>query len=124
MGCLREDVKGQVRVICRVKSTGKQRNKGRARGVLVSWQRDRRVWDFTKIPGMRAPVSMQETQCSAREPGLMEDAAMANSLPGSPHLRLLKIEGGEGRALNEGGGKIVWVNAFPTLFRLVPPFAS
>lgn len=36
----------------------------------------------------------------------------------------LKTEGGGVRAINEGGGKTVWVNAFPTLFSLVSPFAS
>lgn len=50
----------------------------------------------------------------------MGDVAMAYPLLGGLHLMLsLKTEGGEGRAINEGGGKIVWVNAFPTLFRLV-----
>lgn len=74
---------------------------------------------------MCGPVSVQETHCPGRGPGLTGDAAVANPLPGSPCLMLsLKTEGGEGRAINEGGGKIVWVNAFPTLLRLVPPFAS
>lgn len=62
---------------------------------------------------------------SWKAPSLMGHAVMSNPLPGHPCLMLsLNTEGGEGRAINEGGGKIVWENAFPTLFRLVPPSAS
>ena len=70
-------------------------------------------------------VSVQETHCPAKGPGLMGDVVMADPFPGSPCLtRFLKTEGEERRAINDGAGKTVWVNAFPTLFRLVPPFAS
>lgn len=108
------------------KQRGKKRNKGRARTVTASCQRDHRVWESSKTPRcVRACVSAHQTHCPGWDPGFRGDAAMANPHPGGPHLMLsLKTEGGGVRAINEGGGKTVWVNAFPTLFRLVSPFAS
>lgn len=87
----------------------------------ASCQRDHGVWESTETPS----VCVQVTHYPGKGPGLIGDAAMAHPLPGSPCLMLsLKTEGGEGRTTNEGGGKTVWVHAFPILFRLVPPFAS
>lgn len=87
--------------------------------------RDCRVWEAIKTPGACVRVAAQEMHCPRRGPGLCRDEVMANPFPSSPHLMVsLRTEGGERRAISEGGGKIVWANAFLTLFRLVPPFAS
>lgn len=69
-------------------------------------------------------VAVQEMHCSGRGPGLSRDEVRTNPFPGSSHLMLSLTEGRERKAISEGGGKIVWANAFPTLFRLVPPFVS
>lgn len=82
------------------------------------------VWETIKTQSACVCVAVQEIHWPGRGPGLSRDEVRVNPFPSSPHLMLsLRTEGRERGVISKGGGKTVWANAFPTLFRLVPPFA-